>query len=106
MEVCYKNYASRNYMVIKRKEILNSRNGIQEKMVMRNNIPGLLKMNIQIIDGETSMLYDIQSRQNLMNMYEGREIGIIELKAFLNGIVRLFAELDNYLLSFCSVVFD
>lgn len=105
MEISYRNDANHNYLVI-RKNAEISGGSSREKMIMRNCIPGLLRMNLHHIDDEVFYYYEIQSRLNLPQMFEGREIGMRELTKLFTGVARLFSGLENYLLSPSSVIFS
>ena len=101
----FRNDANRNYMVIKKESQQSAGENSREKMIMKNSMKSLLKMNVHNIDDEVLYYYEIQSKLNLKQMFDGREIGRSELTAILRGIVQLFNELDSYLLSTSYVKF-
>ncbi len=103
MEIRYKSDANHNYMILP-KEKGNTRPG-HEKMVIRNQIRGLLKTNLHFIDNEGFYYYEIQSKQSLTRLCEGREMKRNELAALLQGIAELFRELEQYLLPADEVLF-
>ncbi len=104
MEIRFKSDASHHYMILK-KEKGNEKSG-HEKMVIRNQIAGLLKMNLHFLDNEAFYYYEIQSRQNLSRLCESRALTGREMKSLLQGIDRLFRELEQYLLPTDEVIFD
>ena len=103
MDIRYKSDANHNYMVIKKEKGSKVNH---EKMVMRNNIEGLLKMNLHFIDEEVYYYYEIQSKQSLLKLYDGRYMSYEELVNFFHGMVRVFKELETYLLPADELIFD
>ncbi len=103
MEIRYKSDANHNYMIIKRDRNIKINH---EKMVIRNNIEGLLKMNLHYIDEEAYYYYEIQSRQSLSRLYEGRYLTYEEMSSFLYGMSRVFKELEAYLLPTENIILD
>ena len=81
MEIRYKSDANHNYMIIKRDGNIKINH---EKMVIRNNISGLLRMNLHYIDEEAFYYYEIRSRQSLSALYEGRYMSYEEMNRFLH----------------------
>ncbi len=104
MDIRYKNDANHNYMIIKKEN--GPVNTNHEKMVIRNNIEGLLKMNLHFIDEESFYYYDIRSKQSLSRLFEGRYISGEELKNFFRGMVKVFNELEQYLLPAEDIILD
>ncbi|MBO4375607.1 MAG: FHA domain-containing protein [Lachnospiraceae bacterium] len=104
MDIRFKNDANHNYMIIKKeKGPVNANN---EKMVIRNSIDGLLRMNLHFLDDEVFYYYDIRSRQSLGRLYEGRYMSGEELTNFFRGMVRVFNELEQYLLPAEGIILD
>lgn len=104
MDIRYKSDANHNYLIIKKeKGPVNVNN---EKMAIRNNIDGLLRMNLHFINEEIFYYYDIRSKQSLGRLYEGRYMSGEELNSFLRGMVRVFNELEQYLLPVDGLILD
>lgn len=103
MEIRYKSDANHNYMIIKRDGNIKINH---EKMVIRNNISGLLRMNLHYIDEEAFYYYEIRSRQSLSTLYEGRYMSYEEMNSFLHGLSRVFKELEAYLLPAEDIILD
>ncbi len=104
MEIKYKNDANHNYMVIKKEK--GPININHEKMAVRNNIEGLLRINLHFIDNEAFYYYEIRSKQSLSRLFEGRYISAAELTGFFKGMVKVFKELEQYLLPTDGILFD
>lgn len=104
MDIRYKNDANHNYMIIKKDK--GPVNINHEKMVIRNNIEGLLKMNLHFIDEDAFYYYDIRSKQSLSRLFEGRYMSGEELKNLFRGMVRAFNELEQYLLPAEDMILD
>ncbi len=101
MEISYRSDANHNYMIIKREKDVKI---CHEKMVTRNSIDGLLKMNVHYVDEQAWYYYEIQSRQSLEKLFEGRYMSYEELNGFLYGCVRVFKVLESYLLPTGSIL--
>jgi len=103
MEIRYKSDANHNYMIVKRGGDVRTN---QEKMVIRNSIKGLLKMNLHFVNESAFYYYEIQSRQSLSRLFEGRKMSFEDLCSFLYGMVRVFKELEAYLLPTEGIILD
>ncbi len=104
MDIRFKNDANHNYMIIKKER--GPVNINHEKMAIRNNIEGLLRINLHFIDNEAFYYYEIRSKQSLKHLFEGRYISGTELTAFFKGMVKVFRELEQYLLPSEGIIFD
>ena len=61
MEATYRRDSEHNYMILKSDEKLHG-NEYQVRMLLGNEIPGLLRCKLRMIDGEAYFYYDITSR--------------------------------------------
>ena len=104
MDISYKNDANHNYMIIRK--VKGQVNVNHEKMVIRNNINGLLKMNLHFIDDDAFYYYDIRSKQSLSRLFEGRYMTGEEMESFFRGMIRAFGELEQYLLPAEGLILD
>ncbi len=92
----YKDYRH-NYLILKDNGCL-SENVYQRKMVTENKIKGLLSSQERFINGEILLYYEITSRQSLFSIYDGRSIGMEQLKKFFLQLKLVNDSLQKFLL--------
>lgn len=71
---------------------------------MRNEIRGLIKGRKQNMEGETVILYDISSKQNLTMLYERKSMNFSEVKDFFYAWRDAALEAERYLLNTAFLV--
>ena len=98
MEIWYKRSMSENYMVIAGTELQIEEN-YQIRMLLENQVPGLLPCKVQKINGEEFFYYKITGCQSLQNLFEKRKFGYKELEELFLGVFRIMEKLDEYLLN-------
>ena len=96
MEAEYRQDLCRRTMVVKRTG--GEKRSFKEKMVIKNSIRGLARLNIRYLNGESCYSYDMGSCQTLKNVFEGSPISRKELKALFYGILKVSEEIGKYLL--------
>ena len=92
----YRDYRH-NYMIIKDNGCL-SENTYQRKMVTENKIKGLLDTQERYINGDILLYYEITSRQSLSSIYDGKCIGMEQLRKFFMQLKVVNDLLQKYLL--------
>lgn len=80
MEVMYRRDGEQNYMVWKAPEDLQG-NEYQVRMLLVNEIPGLLRCRLRKINGEAYLYYEITSKQPLTRVFEHRAAGAEDIRA-------------------------
>ena len=97
-----------NYMILSRRDFFETggmnENDYRVKMLLENNIKGLLPVTHRKVNGESRYYYEINSLQSLDRILEKRELGCDEIKMLLMGCVRLFERLEEYLLDGSQVI--
>lgn len=97
-----------NYMILSRRDFFNAgvvqSSDYRVRMLLGNQIPGLLPVTHRIVDGESRYYYEINSLQSLDRLLEKKEIGYEELKALLIGCISLFDKLEEYLLDGSQII--
>lgn len=78
---------------------LQTEENYQIRMLLENQVPGLLPCKIQKINGEEFFYYEITGCQSLQNLFENRKFGYKELEELFLGVFRIMERLDEYLLS-------
>lgn len=75
------------------------------QMLKSNPIPCLLKFDMQMLNGQTSFLYDISGMQSFEKLFEIRKLTFEDLKNFILALKKLSEALSEYLLSEDRVIF-
>lgn len=92
----YKDYRH-NYLIIKDNGNLTE-NVYQRKMVTENKIQGLLVSQERYINGEILLYYEITSRQSLFSIYDGKSMGMEQIRNFFIQLKIVDDLLQKYLL--------
>lgn len=96
MEISYHREMKNNYLMI---EVEESREqGFEAKMLVGNTIEGLLKFRVRKTDNHCQFCYEITSKQPLKRFLETREIGEVQVRSLLLGIVQTLTRMEEYLL--------
>lgn len=93
-EVSYRRGLEHNYIVIKSDNL----GDFQTRMLLENDIPGLLKLQIKNNNNEYEYCYEISSLQPISRIYEHREIGYQNLTVILRNISEAVKSARQYLL--------
>ena len=96
MEIKYRQDINHNYMILSKNS--NMKAPLAEKMLLHNNIPGLLRLSVQHLNGKAYYFYDIRSRQALSVLFEGRSMSFSEIRNLLSGLVKAADKMSDYLL--------
>ena len=75
------------------------------KMLLENDIAGLIPITHRMVNGESKYYYEINSLQSLDRLWAKKEIRIHELRALLLGCINLFERLEEYLLDGSQVYY-
>lgn len=81
-------------------------NRYQYCILSRGGIRFLLPCSLRYINGDAFLYYDISSRQNMTQLFEGRIIKRDWMKDFLWGMERMQQELGRYLLEVRNVIWS
>ena len=91
-----------NYMILSKCDFFGSNETKGEdyrlKMLLENDIAGLIPITHRMVNGESKYYYEINSLQSLDRLWAKKEIRIHELRALLLGCINLFERLEEYLL--------
>lgn len=86
-----------NYLIIKDNGCL-SENTYQRKMITENKIKGLLASQERYINGDILLYYDITSKQSFFSIFDGKSIGMEQLRKFFVQLKAVNEMLQKYLL--------
>ena len=81
-------------------------NRYQYCILSRGGIRFLLPCSLRYINGDAFLYYDISSRQNMTQLFEGKIIKRDWMKDFLWGMERMQQELGRYLLESHNVIWS
>ncbi len=104
MEVTYRKRFNQSYMIVREESDFDE---VYELVVLTHNrIPGLLKVETEIADGDIRFWYDITGRQSLKDYLERRQVDSNLLLLLFTGVENLCKELAEYLLEEGNVVLE
>lgn len=88
----YKN----NYLVIPNNKVIN--NSFQLKMIIKNDIKGLLRCKERLVNGEGMICYEITSKQPLSNIWKNRLIKYDDVKKLFQALRKVIDDIHKYIL--------
>lgn len=107
-DISYERNMNHNYIVLSRHDFFGTAGGqgsdYRTRMLLENQIPGLLPVSHRQVNGESRFYYEINSLQSLDRLYDKSEIRYEELKSLLFGCVKLFGSLEEYLLDGSQII--
>ena len=100
MTVNYVNEINNNYMIISEEGLCP---GFAEMMLMRNKIPGALKLEIEDIDDSFKYKYVINARQSMEKYFNYQAFNVESLKNFVIDLNKTMIALREHLLKEDSI---
>lgn len=97
MEITFKRNMSCNFAVLPLENPL--KDNYQTRILLENQVPGLLPCKMQRINGKEYLYYEITGSQSLENLYEKGKFDKNTLKELFLQIVAALEKLDEYLLN-------
>lgn len=96
----YERSMNHNYLILSTYQFFDNEEeeSYMTRMLLGNQIPGLLPVVCRHSGGEKQYCYEINSLQSLDRLYEKQEIGYEVLHKLLAGCIRCFERLEEYLL--------
>lgn len=105
MEVMYRRDGEHNYMVLQAPEEVEG-SEYQVRMLLVNDIAGLLRCKLRRIDGASYFYYEITSKQPLARILEHRAAGGEDIRAVAQAMSRTLEGISRYLLPDESLVLN
>ena len=105
MKAEYRREMNHSYLVLKTDGELNMQ-GYEMKMLLHNQLAGLLPFSVRYIDGEPLFYYEITSRQSLLLNYEVKKFGKTDLERIFRSVADIMEELEEYLLDAETILFN
>jgi hypothetical protein len=107
-DISFERNMNHNYMILESRdyfgEIVENNNDYRKKMLLENNISGLLPVKHRLVNGQLRYYYKINSLQSLESIYNKKEINYDELKHILGGCIKLCDSLEEYLLDGSQII--
>ena len=97
MDISYKRELNHSYLILKN-ENQHALSDYPARMLFSNSINGLLPCTPRLIDGETSLYYEITSRQSLSQIYETKKFNSGDLKSLFEALFHTITCMEDYLL--------
>ncbi len=95
MKIEFRQDINHSHMVILKESAVSA---FQEKMVLRNDIAGLLKMKMQFFNGDACYSYDVKGSIPVRERFSDRVMNRAQLRCLLGGIRDIMSVLEKYLL--------
>lgn len=100
----YQKEMQKTYLIIQaEKELIESYGG---QMVMRNKVNRLAECEMQLVDGEREIRYDITSLQTIVQVFAVKEMDFRMLQKLLYQIGEMLEEAERYLLDARQLCFE
>ncbi len=104
MNVEYLRTAKKSYMIIKEADYPFEE--YELKMILHNDIPCLLPLQVIVEDGQVEYWYDVTGMQSLKKQFSLAPAGEKELRVLLQNLAELKSIMDEYLLDDASICFS
>ncbi|MBO5144726.1 MAG: FHA domain-containing protein [Lachnospiraceae bacterium] len=106
--ISYERSMNHNYLILSTCDYFGKKDAgcrdYRTKMLLENQIPGLLPVTHRQINGESRYYYEINSLQSLDRLYDKNGLGYDALRRLLFGCVSLFDRLEEYLLDGSQII--
>lgn len=98
MNIEYKRDLNHNYIILESPAFVDT-STYQVRMILSNDISGLLSCNLRGVDGKTLFCYEITSLQSLKNLYEHKSIESLILIQLYEQIFQILECIEQFLLN-------
>lgn len=97
IEPSYKRDMNHNYLILKEEDVDRGEH-FQERMVLENEIEGLLPVSIHVFNGEKELYYEISGKQTLQCLFEKKQMKAADLEVLLRGLEQAFSKMEAFFL--------
>ncbi len=104
MKTYYKHDLKKAYMILQGGE--EDKEDYQVVMLKENEIPGVLKMDVQHIDNHSQYHYDISGKTSFKMLYEKINLSLNEMKSLVNDLLQVLRNLQEYMLDAKCILLD
>ena len=105
MKAEYRREMNHSYLLLKTDGEVNMQ-GYEMKMLLHNQLAGLLPLSVRYIDGVPLFYYEVTSRQSLLLNYEAKKFGKTDLERIFKSVADIMEELEEYLLDAETILFN
>lgn len=98
MNIEYKRDLNHNYMILESPASVDT-STYQVRMILSNDISGLLACSLRGVDGKTLFCYEITSLQSFKNLYEHKSIESLILIQLYEQIFQILECIEQFLLN-------
>lgn len=98
MQIEYRRDLNHNYVVLEREKAVQT-DGYQVRMILSNDIAGLLPCTIRQMDGQALFCYEMTSRQSLQSLLEHKELTCEQLVRYMGQVLDTIERLQSFLLN-------
>jgi len=102
MKKRYQRNRSHAYLILEEDKIYKEE--YQLRMILENEIKGLLKMQGRGIEGKSCFFYDIAGKESLKKYYKKKTISKEEIMQFLKSLQRVMDNLYEHMLDVSSLI--
>lgn len=95
-EYSYERDYKNNYLVIPNDKVIN--NSYQLKMIVKNEINGLLRCKERLVNGEGMICYEITSKQSINNIWKNRLIQYEDVRKLFYALRKVIEDIHKYIL--------
>ena len=104
MEISYSKDYRHNYVVVSDDRVIE--NDYQLKMLKRNEIDGILKIQERMINGEGLVCYEITSKQSIKNLFDSKPMRFDDVKLLIDNLETVIENLQRYLLQGSHLILE
>lgn len=104
MKTYYKHDLKKAYMILQGGE--EDREDYQVVMLKENEIPGVLKVDVQHVDNCTQYYYDISGKTSFKMLHEKINLSLNEMKSLVNDLLQVLRNLQEYMLEAKCILLD
>lgn len=101
----YRRDMEHNYMVLEAPEVVSG-NEYPVRMIFANQIYGLLKCKMHIMDGKREFYYEITSKQPMNRVFAAEKIGSRDIRIIFEGIENALSAAGDFLLDDSHFILD
>lgn len=104
MKTCYKNNLKEAYLILEAEG--EDAEDYQLAMLRENEIPGVLKMSVRYVDGNSQYYYDISGKSSFKVMYELADLKYEDIRRLIEALLQVIKELQKYMLSESCIMLE
>ncbi len=104
MNTSYKKILNKSKLILSDFNTDNFSQSYLIKMLINNNISGLLPTELNMVNSNPVMSYDITSKHSVMSVLENKKVDYPLFSSIMQGLHRLCYTLNNFMLDSCYLL--